>query len=123
MIAHIFKEDCMNNEKGIREALKARIKAARDKLIQLRDKCVSGIKLTNKKANTSKEVTIETMNKKLDKIEEYIDRLTDEDIINYDDTELKEIENYIINLEKSKQSGPLGPSTGSSIKIGGNGGR
>jgi len=113
----------MNNEKGIREALKARIKAARDKLIQLRDKCVSGIKLTNKKANTSKEVTIETMNKKLDKIEEYIDRLTDEDIINYDDTELKEIENYIINLEKSKQSGPLGPSTGSSIKIGGNGGR
>ena len=89
----------MNNLKGKRGNLLIRIKAARDNI----EKFLLNLIIKVKKGKTSNEVKIKTLFKDLDKIKGDIENSTEEELVAFDETELKRIESIIEGLEKPSQ--------------------
>jgi len=106
----------MSDSQEKKEKLKARIQVAKDKLEEYKRRGMADIIIRVKEENIDKEVKIETLGKKLDEIKKSIEELPDEEIVNFDETELEIKEAIIKELGKTLPCKPLVPRINISIK-------
>jgi len=106
----------MSDSQEKKEKLKTRIQVAKDKLEEYKRRGMADIIIRVKEENIDKEVKIETLGKKLDEIKKSVEELPDEDIVNFDETELEIKEAIIKELGKTLPCKPLVPRINISIK-------
>jgi len=104
------------DKKESKEDLKKRIQVAKGKIEEYKRRGISDITINVKHENTVKEVKIDVLGTKLDKIDESIDKLSEEEFANFDETELEIKEAIIKELEKTLPRKQIVPCINISIK-------